>query len=121
MTVPRVAVDPDSGLAPWRQIHQQLMHLIGSGELVQGQRLPTVRQLARDLGVAAGTVARAYRELESAQLVATARSKGTVVAGGSGPVLDPVLAAAAKVYAEAAASSGAGLDDAMAALLVAWR
>jgi DNA-binding transcriptional regulator YhcF (GntR family) len=120
MTRPRIVLDTSSGLAPWRQIHHQLTHLISGGTLPPGTRLPTIRQLARDLGVAAGTVARAYRELESAQLVATARGKGTAVADVLPATRDPELAASAKTYAHDAGLLGADLDTAVAALLVAW-
>lgn len=120
MSRPRVVLDTDSGLAPWRQIHHQLTQLISGGTLAPGTRLPTIRQLARDLGVAAGTVARAYRELESAKLIATARGKGTVVASSLPSTRDPELAASAKIYARDAGLLGADLDTAIAALLVAW-
>ncbi|MBB5954409.1 DNA-binding transcriptional regulator YhcF (GntR family) [Saccharothrix tamanrassetensis] len=76
----RVVVDPDSGVAPWRQVRDQLVHLIRVGQLPVGSPLPSIRQLARDLGLSAGTVARVYRELETAGLLHTARRRGTVVA-----------------------------------------
>jgi DNA-binding transcriptional regulator YhcF (GntR family) len=76
----QIVVEPDSGVAPWRQVRDQIAARIGSGELPVGARLPTIRQLARDLGLAAGTVARAYRELEAAGVLQTARRQGTVVA-----------------------------------------
>lgn len=44
-------------------MRRQLTLLIETGQLVTGERLPSVRQLAGDLGLATGTVARAYREL----------------------------------------------------------
>src|SRR5690606_9775975 len=59
---------------------RQLADFIENGVLAGGTRLPPVRQLAGDLGLAAGTVARAYSELESAGLVQTRRGGGTVVA-----------------------------------------
>lgn len=121
MTAPRIVVDPDNGLAPWRQIHQQLNHLIRAGALGVDQRLPTVRQLARDLGVAPGTVARVYRELETAGLIRTARGKGTLVADTPSTPTGPAVAVAAKVYADIAAAAGATRDDAVTALLVAWQ
>ncbi|MDN5930882.1 MAG: GntR family transcriptional regulator [Pseudonocardia sp.] len=77
---PHVTVDARSGLAPWRQIHDQLAALVDADELVPGTRLPAIRRLARDLGVAPGTVARAYRELEAGGRVRTARGGGTVTA-----------------------------------------
>jgi GntR family transcriptional regulator len=64
---------------PYEQLRRQLVDMIGSARLRPDQRLPPVRQLAADLGLAAGTVARTYRELESAGLVVTRRGGGTRV------------------------------------------
>lgn len=75
----RIAVDLSSSTPHYEQIRAQVVALITSGALHEGDRLPTVRTLAADLGIAAGTVARAYRELESAGHVATRRRVGTVV------------------------------------------
>ncbi|MGW3206512.1 GntR family transcriptional regulator [Streptomyces sp. NPDC001135] len=75
-----VRVDTTSPVPPYEQIRAQLAALISSGRLTEGERLPTVRQLAADLGLAAGTVARAYRELEAASLIRTRRGAGTRVA-----------------------------------------
>ena len=52
---------------------------VAAGELTPGTRLPTVRALAAELGLAAGTVARAYRELEADGVVETLGRKGTFV------------------------------------------
>ena len=67
---------------PYEQLRRQLVDLIQSGVLVSGDRLPPLRQLASDLGLAVGTVARTYRELESAGLVASRRGGGTRVQRG---------------------------------------
>ena len=64
---------------PYEQLRRQIVELIGSGHLEPGQRLPPVRQLAADLGLAAGTVARTYRHLEAEGLVVTRRGGGTRV------------------------------------------
>jgi len=116
---PRIAVDPDSGVAPWRQVRDQLLHLIRVGALPVGARLPTIRQLAGDLGLAAGTVARVYRELETAGVLATARRQGTVVAGVPAAHGDE-LARAAADYAARAAELGADPHTAAAAVFAAW-
>ncbi|WP_149825989.1 GntR family transcriptional regulator [Streptomyces tailanensis] len=79
-TDPAVRVDTTSQVPPYEQIRAQLAALIVSGRLVEGDRLPTVRQLAADLVLAPGTVARAYRELEAAELIRTRRGAGTRVA-----------------------------------------
>jgi DNA-binding transcriptional regulator YhcF (GntR family) len=73
-----VAVDPD--LAPFKQIMDQFRNLIERGELRAGESLPTVRQLARDLGVAPNTVARAYAELQDEGWLTSDGRRGTHVA-----------------------------------------
>lgn len=73
----------------YEQIRAQVAGLVAVGALTVGERLPASRDLARDLGVAVGTVQRAYRELEAAGVVTSRRRTGTVVAGlavaGPGP------------------------------------
>ncbi len=64
---------------PYEQLRRQLVDLVISGVLGPGERLPPVRQLAADLGLAVGTVARAYRELDAAGVVVTRRGAGTRV------------------------------------------
>jgi GntR family transcriptional regulator len=76
-----ITVDVHSPTPPYEQIRGQIATYIGAGLLTEGARLPTMRALAADLGVATGTVARAYSELEAAGLVASRRRTGTVVAG----------------------------------------
>jgi len=75
-----LTVDPDDPTPPYEQLRRQLVDLIEAGQLVEGERLPPLRQLAGDLGLAVGTVARTYRELEGAGLVRSRRGGGTRVA-----------------------------------------
>jgi GntR family transcriptional regulator len=74
-----ISVDLGSPTPPYEQIRLQISALIAAGALTAGTRLPAVRSLAADLGLAAGTVARAYKELEQAGLIETRRRNGTVV------------------------------------------
>jgi DNA-binding transcriptional regulator YhcF (GntR family) len=64
-------------------IHDQLVAglrgMIAAGKLAEGDELPPVRQLAADLGINLNTVARAYRELTEAGLLASVRGRGTIV------------------------------------------
>jgi len=60
-----ITIDRDQGDAVYTQVAQQLRQLIASGALATGTAIPSVRQLARDLGVSLNTVARAYRLLEA--------------------------------------------------------
>jgi DNA-binding transcriptional regulator YhcF (GntR family) len=120
----RIVVDLGSAEPPFEQVRAQLAGLIGSGRLLPGERLPTVRALAADLGLAVNTVARAYKELEAAGLVETRRRAGTVVASGA-HTADVAVAAAAAKFAEAAYAAGlaeaAAIDLARAALRDAAR
>jgi DNA-binding transcriptional regulator YhcF (GntR family) len=69
----------DDPTPPYEQLRRQLVDLIAAGVLAPDERLPPVRQLAADLGIAPGTVARTYKELEQARLVTTRRGGGTRV------------------------------------------
>lgn len=76
-----LVLDPRSSTPPYEQVRSQIAAAIVSGRLLPTVRLPTVRRLAGDLGIAVNTVARAYRELELAGLVETRGRQGTFVAG----------------------------------------
>ena len=81
-----ITVDVQAPTPPYEQIRSQIAAYVEGGLLSDGARLPTMRALAADLGVATGTVARAYAELEAAGLVASRRRTGTVV---TAPALRP--------------------------------
>ena len=87
-----------------------MIDAVRDGRLTPGTRLPTVRDLAAALDFAPNTVARAYRELESAGIVVTRRRLGTFVAR-SDPA-DKKMAAAARSYAEVTRKLGLGKKDA---------
>jgi DNA-binding transcriptional regulator YhcF (GntR family) len=72
-------IDHDSAVPPYEQVRLRIAELAASGALAAGAKLPPVRTLATELGLAANTVARSYRELEQAGLVETRGRAGTVV------------------------------------------
>jgi GntR family transcriptional regulator len=74
-----IQIDFRSGQPIYIQIVEQIRRLVASGELKQGDQLPTVRQLATDLRVNFNTVARAYRLLDEARLISTQQGRGTYV------------------------------------------
>ncbi len=74
-----VRLDPDSPVPPYEQIRAGIAGRAADGQLAAGTRLPPVRELAGQLGVAVNTVARAYRELERAGLVETRGRHGSFV------------------------------------------
>lgn len=83
-----LSVDPGAPAPPYEQIRRQLIEQISSGELQPGAKLPAVRRLASDLGLAPNTVARTYRELEMAGYVQTRGRNGTIVTGLAGAESD---------------------------------
>ncbi|WP_329381334.1 GntR family transcriptional regulator [Streptomyces sp. NBC_01716] len=122
MTVGGLSIRVDSGapVPPFEQIRAQLADLISVGRLREGDRLPPVRQLASDLGLANNTVVRAYRALESAGLVHGRRGSGTRVAASAPGAADgdvrATLAGHARDFAAAARLLGATDEDALAAI-----
>lgn len=91
-------LDPTSDAPPYRQLHDAVVTALTSGALLPGQRLPTVRGLADHLGLAANTVASAYKSLEEAGVVEGRGRAGTFVRLGD----DPVDAEARRIALEAA-------------------
>lgn len=75
-----ITLDLSSPVPPFEQLRARITTLVDDGTLAPGARLPSVRALASDLGIAVGTVARAYRELEAAGYVLSRRRHGTTVA-----------------------------------------
>lgn len=88
-------IDDESAVPPFEQVKHQVIEKVRSGELPAGAKLPTVRHLADELGLAANTVARAYRELEHAEVIETRGRNGSFVAvSGDGTMRQVQLAAA---------------------------
>ncbi|MEA2149188.1 MAG: hypothetical protein QOD69_1018 [Solirubrobacteraceae bacterium] len=114
-------IDPAVALPPYEQLRQQITaHVLGGG-LQAGDRLPSIRQLANDLGLAIGTVGRAYRELEADGVVTTHGRHGTVVEGPPRrPAPPDELIRAARSYAGHATRTGASLEDALTAVRIAF-
>lgn len=111
-----VRVDTASPTPPYEQIRAQLSDLIDQGRLVAGDRLPPVRQLAADLGLAVGTVGRAYRELEAAGKVSSRRGGGTRVTAEAAPRPPAELIGLAADYVAAARRLGTTDRDLLAAV-----
>lgn len=109
-----------SGSAPpMTQIHDQISGLIATGQLAGEERLPSVRQLAKDLGTAPGTVAKAYRALEAEGLLVTRTGSGTRVSPTAATTTGPVLEAARRL-ASSSVRAGNGLDDTIRVLRAVW-
>ncbi|RAM38695.1 GntR family transcriptional regulator [Arthrobacter globiformis] len=107
-----------SSVALFEQLRLHVIEQADQGKLAPGTRLPAVRSLAETLGVAPHTVARAYKELEAAGVVATKGRNGTVVCARDERW--GTLSVAAADYAAAAKSQGASFAQAVHLLAAAY-
>jgi GntR family transcriptional regulator len=112
-----ISITDADPLPAFEQIRQQITDQIRGGVLASGHRLPSVRQLAADLRIAAGTVARAYTELEADGLIQTSRT-GTRVRDV--PTLSQEARSAARQVVAALYPLDVTLEDAIRALRVEW-
>ena len=103
-------VDPTSPVAPFEQLRRRITAQIASGELRPGDRLPPVRRLADDLGLAVNTVAHAYRTLEADGLLKGRGRAGTFVADDDS---GRAARAAASTYAATVKALGLSADEAV--------
>ncbi|MGV0033563.1 MAG: GntR family transcriptional regulator [Candidatus Azotimanducaceae bacterium WSBS_2022_MAG_OTU7] len=77
----KITVQTSIAAPVFQQIVEQLHFAISAGELLPGERLPSIRTVATDLGIAPNTVAKAYRQLEfRGQITAHDRSGYSVLA-----------------------------------------
>lgn len=107
-----IRIDPDSPVPPYEQLRSQLAQQIAERVLPVGTRLPTVRGLAADLGLAVNTVARAFRELEQAGLIETRGRAGSIVSA-AGEHARERAHAAAQEYVATVRGLGIGADEAV--------
>lgn len=101
------------------QIADHYRGLILSGQVGAGDRLPTVRQTARDLGVAVATAAKAYRALELDHVVVTKGAAGTRVANQSSVLPGTVLEQVRNTIVEAK-SAGVSQAELLNAIRAVW-
>lgn len=121
-----ISVDPDAPMPVYEQICEQVLRMVVAGTLAPGARMPTIRQLANDLDLAKGTVAKAYGQLEAGRVLETFGHRGTFIAAspipatGSGTSVEEALLGAADAYVLAARQLGTDLDAAQAAVGARW-
>lgn len=108
-----LTIDPKSPTPPFEQLRIQFIEQVRSGELAPGAKLPTVRRLADDLGLAPNTVARCYRELERDRVIETRGRNGSFVST-HGDAAQQEAQKAARAYADRIQQLGLARDDALA-------
>jgi DNA-binding transcriptional regulator YhcF (GntR family) len=116
--VPIPITDGDGDGPPYARLRDAIRHRIERGELLPGDKLPTVRACAERLGLAPNTVARAYRELEGAGWIAGRGRAGTFVADEvpNSDAPEDQLASAAQTYLRRAERLGFTFEQARRAL-----
>ena len=100
----RLVIDESSFVPLTEQIRRAISEQVACGTLSSGDRLPTVRQLARDLAIAPGTVAKAYQALEADGVVRTRGRLGTFITDlktRTSPAEDALQEAARRYLADA--------------------
>ena len=107
-----IVLDAASPVPPFEQVRAQFARQIHDHTLAVGTRLPTIRHLAADLGLAANTVAKAYRELEDAGLIETRGRAGSFVSAAGEEGRERARRAAAN-YAAVIASVGIDAAEAI--------
>ncbi|MCX3063116.1 GntR family transcriptional regulator [Streptomyces beihaiensis] len=118
----KIDIEIDAGgPAPYEQVRARLAEMVRSGALPVGYKLPTVRGFAQELGLAANTVAKAYRALEADGVIETRGRNGTFVAAAAQDAAGREAAAAALVFAERARRLGLSEDAALSAARDALR
>ncbi|GEP28627.1 GntR family transcriptional regulator [Cryobacterium sp. TMS1-20-1] len=108
-----VAIDSQSSTPPFEQLRSQVIAAVRSGELAHDTRLPTVRALAAELGLATNTVARAYRELERDAVIETRGRFGSFIAPNGDAAARQAQAAAAS-FAARIQQLGVSREEALA-------
>ena len=112
-------IDPSAAEPPFEQLRRQIASRASGGELPAGTRLPTVRALAAEVGLAVNTVARVYRELEADGVVVTEGRRGTFVSPTAAAAGTDVQAAAT-AYVEAVRRAGLGVTEAQRLVQDHW-
>ena len=82
-----IIISTSSGRPIYEQITDQIKSAIVTGQLAEGEQLPSIRALANSLRVSAITTKRAYADLEATGLIETVQGKGTYVAGGNAELI----------------------------------
>lgn len=107
-----IVIESASPVPPFEQLRAQLARQIQDSTLAVGTKLPTIRRLAADLGLAVNTVGRAYRQLEEAGLIETRGPAGSFVSAAGEQGRERAHRAAAE-YAAVVVGLGIDTDEAV--------
>ncbi|MGB5951805.1 MAG: GntR family transcriptional regulator [Ornithinimicrobium sp.] len=115
-----IFIDPSSKAPTFQQICDSVVRDIDTGDLVPGAQLPTVRDMAEEMGLAANTVAKAYKQLAAEGHVVTKGRNGTFVSPERAGDRACDSTQAAHLFAAAAQRSGLSVNEAIGLLRRSW-
>lgn len=75
----RIVISNQSELPIYAQIREQIKEQILNGSMEEGMVLPSIRQLAKELGISVITTTRAYNDLEQEGFIASIQGRGSIV------------------------------------------
>ena len=78
----QITIDENSGIPIWLQLRNRLIYLITSGSYAVGDKLPTMREMAVELGINYNTVSKVYQDIERDGYIVSKRGRGTFVHDG---------------------------------------
>ncbi len=119
-----LSVDPSRALPVYEQVREQIRRMVAAGTLQPGTRLPTIRQLAADLGLAKGTIERAYELLEGDTVIERHGRNGSYVsdmAQSTEHELTVALEVAAEALVIVARQLGASEEATLHAVRSVWQ
>lgn len=119
-----LSVDPSRALPVYEQVREQIRRMVAAGTLQPGTRLPTIRQLAADLGLAKGTIERAYELLEGDAVIERHGRNGSYVSDvvhSTGREMTVGLEAAAEALVIVARQLGADEEATLRAVRSVWQ
>lgn len=116
-------MDVDDARPIWVQLVVEFRRRISAGEWAPGSRIPSVRELALEMGVNPNTVQRALGELDRESLTLTERTAGRFVTQDRDAIdaaREALAAATTDTYIDSVAGIGLGLEDAARLLARRW-
>ena len=109
----RIVISNQSELPIYAQIKEQIKEQILNGKLMPETVLPSIRQLAKEIGVSVITTTRAYRDLEQEGFITTMQGKGSIVLAKDNQLMQEHILSRVEEYLESAIdlSRKAGIAD----------
>ena len=117
----KIIISNQSELPIYAQIREQIKEQILNGQIKEGEILPSIRSLAKDVGVSVITTTRAYNDLEKEGFIATMQGKGSVVLSSNNKILKEQFIMRIEAAVESAKQIGMTKDEIIAIVDSVWQ